>query len=286
MVQVFTVGILTKLGTSWHETANDLDLAVAQTTDLGHGIGIMSSLTKWMDRNWYGSYEDNWDNLRFRKVIEDQIHPEDRLLDFGAGRGYVATMNFRGLVRHAAGVDVAADVFQNPHLDEAKLIAADGHIPFEDNSFDVVISSNVLEHIDQPERAFAEIARVLRPGGRFIAKTPNMCHYMPLVARLTPTGFHKYFNRLRGRKVEDTFPTVYACNTPGAVRRLAKLSGLEVDKLELWEGRPEYLRMFAPMYLVGAVYERIVNRFSWLARFRAVLVLQLVCSKGAPSAIS
>ncbi len=246
----------------------------------------MSSLTKWMDRNWYGAYQDNWDNLRFRKMLEDQIRTEDRLLDFGAGRGYVATMNFRRLVCHAAGVDVSEDVFLNPHLDEAKLIQAGGGIPYDDDSFDVVISSNVLEHIEQPEIAFAEIARVLRPGGRFIAKTPNSRHYMPLVARLTPTSFHKYFNRLRGRKIEDTFPTVYACNTPGAIKRLVAMSGLEVHRIDLWEGRPEYLRIFAPLYLLGAAYERIVNRCSWLASFRAVLVLQLVKPKGTSAATS
>lgn len=103
-------------------------------------------------------------------------------------------------------------------------------------------------------------------------KTPNKWHYMPTIARLTPHGFHQYVNRLRGRAEVDTFPTRYRTNTKGDVLRLATQSGLQVVNVERIEGRPEYLRMAWPLYLIGTLYERLVNSTSLLAPFRILLV--------------
>lgn len=55
-------------------------------------------------------------------------------------------------------------------------------IPFADKSFDTVLFSEVIEHLDHPEQALSEIARVLRPGGRVIVIFPN--DFMFMVARL------------------------------------------------------------------------------------------------------
>ncbi len=50
---------------------------------------------------------------------------------------------------------------------------------FESGSIDVVIASWVLEHLPRPQVTFGEIARVLRPGGRFFFLTPNVDHPLP-----------------------------------------------------------------------------------------------------------
>src|SRR5207244_4973356 len=109
----------------------------------------------------------------------------------------------------------------------------------------------------------------------FVFKTPNRFHYMPLVASLTPTWFHRMYNHMRGRQGADTFPTRYRANSRGAILRLASASGLEVESLERIEGRPEYLRISTPTYLAGALYERIVNRFDVLAQLRILLLRSL-----------
>lgn len=46
-------------------------------------------------------------------------------------------------------------------------------MPFADASFDVVVSRHVMEHVGDPQRALAEIERVLRPGGYVAAVTPH-----------------------------------------------------------------------------------------------------------------
>ena len=139
----------------------------------------------------------------------------------------------------------------------------------------MVFADNVLEHLDDPPAVFSEIHRVLKPGGVFLAKTPNRLHYMPVIAQLTPHAFHQYVNRLRGRDSSDTFPTHYRVNSPAAVRRYAALTGFEVEGIRLSEGRPEYLRMTFPTYLLGLMYERLVNGISLLSWFRVVMIVRL-----------
>jgi hypothetical protein len=116
---------------------------------------------------------------------------------------------------------------------------------------------------------------VLRPGGYFIAKTPNRHHYVPLIARLTPTVFHKFYGTLIGRDEEDTFPTVYRANSSRQLHELARSAGMQVKTITLIESRPEYLRINPATYLPGIVYERLVNCSPIFANCRVVLIAQL-----------
>ena len=56
---------------------------------------------------------------------------------------------------------------------------------------------------------------------------------------------------------------------------MAAGAGLEVVRVDLIEGRPEDLRFSAPTYVVGWLYERLVNRVPGLQRFRVLLVAEL-----------
>jgi 2-polyprenyl-3-methyl-5-hydroxy-6-metoxy-1,4-benzoquinol methylase len=232
------------------------------------------SLTAKIDRKFYPDFQKNWDDWLFRDRILQVIGPQTRLLDVGAGAGIVQAMNFRGIAQQVCGVDLDPRVTENPYLDEGRLSDA-GAIPYPDGSFDVVIADNVMEHLDRPEQVFRELVRVLRPGGKLLFKTPNRNHYMPIIARLTPHWFHQWVNRRRGRHETDTFPTHYLCNSTAQVRSIAAQTGLDIDRLELIEGRPEYLRIFAATYLFGLAYERLVNAVPSLAGFRILLVVTM-----------
>lgn len=232
---------------------------------------IMDRTVAWMDRTFFPDHGRNWDDTLFRERILARLTPDTVMLDLGAGAGIVFQMNFRGLAARVCGVDLDPRVEQNPFLDEGRV--ADGQtLPYVDAMFDVVFSDNVLEHLADPETVLAEVARVLKPGGVFLFKTPNKRHYMPLISRFTPHGFHQWINRKRGRSEEDTFPTLYRANSRTDLRRLAARSGLEVDRLELIEGRPEYLRIHPLTYAAGLAYERLVNGLPFLCGFRIVLM--------------
>jgi ubiquinone/menaquinone biosynthesis C-methylase UbiE len=236
----------------------------------------MSAITRWLDKILYPTYEDRWDDKMFRAFLMEKIKPDYFLLDYGAGRGALHELNFRGKVKRVAGVDPHESVLSNPFLDESKLLSlASGRIPYDDNTFDIVFSDNVMEHIQEPEIVFKEIFRVVKPNGIFIAKTLNKLHYVPMIAKITPYSFHIFINKIRGRQSYDTFPTVYKCNTVETVKEYAHNSGFKVVDFKLWEGRPEYLRIASPLYLLGYIYERLVNTIPVLSKFRIVMVFTL-----------
>ncbi|HVS10503.1 MAG TPA: glycosyltransferase [Planctomycetota bacterium] len=229
---------------------------------------------RWLDRRLYPGFGARWDDELLRREVLRVLAPGHRLLDLGAGAGIVPQMDFRGRAARVCGVDPDPRVRENPHLDEGRIGLGDA-IPYPDRSFDVVVADNVLEHLDEPEVVLREVSRLLRPGGVFLAKTPNARHYMPLIARMTPHRFHRRINRLRGRAEVDTFPTRYRANTPARIRSLARAAGLEVRSVRCIEGRPEYLRFGALTYAAGWLYERLVNSTECLAPFRLVLIAVL-----------
>jgi SAM-dependent methyltransferase len=231
-------------------------------------------LVQYIDKRFYGQYNHRWDDKALRQIILQHISPDARLLDVGAGAGIVPEMDFKGLVANVVGVDPDPRVTSNPYLDEAVVGSAES-MPFPDNTFDIVISDNVFEHVQHPEIFMSALVRVLKPGGVIIAKTPNKWHYVCLISRLTPLWFHKFYNELRGRRGDDTFGTFYKLNTRSDVSEVAFEAGLFVDRVEFLEGRPEYLRLYFLTYIFGLTYERIVNFFKFLSSFRCVMIVVL-----------
>jgi hypothetical protein len=132
-----------------------------------------------------------------------------------------------------------------------------------------------------PNNARAAAGSEFLADDKFLFKTPNRWHYMPVIAQLTPTRFHKFFNRLRGRAAVDTFPTLYRANSTRTIHRLSARSGFAVKSLRFVEGRPEYLRFSTLTYLMGATYERLMNRFDVLSRFRIVIIGALEKTPGS-----
>jgi len=69
-------------------------------------------------------------------------------------------------------------IFAANGLDPTRIVDGDGEeLPFEDESFDVVYSANVLEHTESPERVLSEAFRVLRRGGLCHMEMPNFLSY-------------------------------------------------------------------------------------------------------------
>lgn len=88
-----------------------------------------------------------------------------RVLDIGCGDGFVTTPLFRHGI-DVTGIDVDETALASV---EAKTIVGSAEaLPFADHSFDVVLSFGVLCILDHPDKALAEIARVLKPGGTAI----------------------------------------------------------------------------------------------------------------------
>ena len=120
--------------------------------------------------------------------------------------------------------------------------------------------------------------RVLKPNARYVFRTPNLVHYVALVSWLTPDLIHKLAaNRLRavGAEHHEPWPTVYALNTPRAVRRLAGEAGFVVEELRLVEKEPSYGMYARPLFLALMAYERLVNVTEMFAALRANMFVVL-----------
>jgi ubiquinone/menaquinone biosynthesis C-methylase UbiE len=104
------------------------------------------------------------------------VRPGERALDAGCGAGeFTAALAEAGAA--AVGVDVAEAALlraraRHPSLD-FRLVPIDGPLPFEDNSFDVVWASEVMEHVADTAKWLSEVRRVLAPAGRLLVTTPS-----------------------------------------------------------------------------------------------------------------
>jgi SAM-dependent methyltransferase len=87
---------------------------------------------------------------------------------------------------------IGADLAGNPHADIE--LRSDGSVPLDEGSADLVLSTQVLEHVDDPNLYLAESFRVLRPGGNLVLSTHGIMYYHRDPEdhwRWTRTGLHK-----------------------------------------------------------------------------------------------
>lgn len=160
-----------------------------------------------------------------------ELHEGSRVLDFGAGRGAQVRddpipfrRQLKDLRSHGAyviGVDTDEAVLSNEFVDESHVVASGEKLPVEDSSIDVVLCRWVFEHIEDPTPIATEFHRVLKPGGRVYAVTPNKWGYIAVCARMVPNRYHaRTLTRIQPRRKDiDVFPTTYPLNTIRALRR-------------------------------------------------------------------
>jgi SAM-dependent methyltransferase len=228
------------------------------------------SVASWR-RRFYPNPTEFDPHARLLQELERYVRPSSTVLDVGAGAGELNAYDLKGRVQHIAGVDFDPRVTTNPLLDSGIRLDSPT-LPFGDNTFDLAFSIYVLEHVEQPAQFASELHRVLKPGGVFLSLTPNLRHYVPVIAALTPLSFHKWFNERRGRPGEDTFPTYYRLNTPGAQRRVFQSAGFHSESVTMFETQPNYLTFSTATFLAGVVYERVVNSSCWLSPLRVNII--------------
>ena len=175
-----------------------------------------------------------------------------RVLDWGCGYGQVTA-----LLRNR-GVDVVAFDYRGdlsgptvgplerfPEI-QAHYSPNPVALPFDDASFDTVLSCGVLEHVEQPDASLDEIRRVLKPGGTFyVTNLPNRYSYTERLARLLGRYYH-------GQLPNDR---VY---TKRSVRELLSRHGFRVRELRRVHMLPLTLGGPArPIWTASRLLERV-----------------------------
>lgn len=129
------------------------------------------------------------------KVLNEEISStgSSRVLDIGAGQGALSVR----LVGAGYQVDACDYLPEQFDVEGVTCRRCDdtGILPFEDESFDLAVAVEVLEHIDGHEGFSRELARVLKPGGRLFFTTPNILSLKSRL-RFLFTGFFYSFDPL------------------------------------------------------------------------------------------
>lgn len=175
-----------------------------------------------------------------------------RVLDLGCGDGAIADL----AAKRVPGSRIVALDWAHGALDSVRergltgvLASLDGTpLPFRSHAFDVVLMSEVIEHLVDPDLAVSEARRVLVPGGTLLLSTPNLAAWFNRLLLLG--GVQPVFSEVSTRGV---------FGRPGSV---------VVGHLRLFTARalPEVLRAcgFVEVDLFGAAYHDVPRGARWL----------------------
>jgi ubiquinone/menaquinone biosynthesis C-methylase UbiE len=174
--------------------------------------------------------ESPWHRLVRRHLDPARDLAGKRALEIGCGRGSLA----RWLVaRDTPPARLVAADFSSTAVRKARgasgAAAIDWQIcdiqalPFATASFDTVISCETVEHLPDPARAVAELARVLKPGGRLLLTTPNYLNAM---------GLYRVYLRLTGRRYTETGQPLNRFTLLPRTRGWMRRAGLRVERAE------------------------------------------------------
>lgn len=199
---------------------------------------------------------------QFEALVRTYLTPDARVMDLGCGRGGVVELIWQD-VDLAVGLDPdVASLAEHRARGMPVLRGRGEHLPFTDESFDLIVCLWVLEHLRSPEQVLHEVRRVLRPGGHFLFLTPNLRNPLLTLNRLgraVPQLQRRLVPRLYGRIEADTFPVQYRANTTSAIRSLAERSGLQVAELRVVPD-PTYLAFNGLMFRASVLSEGLLPR--------------------------
>ena len=176
------------------------------------------------------------------QYFDRNLTNEDQVYDIGCGSKPFASA-LDGKLKKYIGVDVEDGFYDSSHID---LIGTAYDVPIDDRSADAVISSQVLEHLEYPERAIKETARILKKEGFFFLALPFM---YPLHAE----------------------PHDYSRITEFKIKKMLETAGFEILEFQYIGGFWYLSGLFLGMYLQpidrGFLKKtKISTAFLWLIR--------------------
>lgn len=217
----------------------------------------------------------------FEERLGEYVLNAERWLDLGCGHRLLP--EWRGLqesrlvskVPFVVGVDADFAAIRRHRSIRHRCTGDVARLPFRDASFDLITANMVVEHLSDPEAQFAEVSRVLAPGGTFVFHTPNAQSYVIVIARLIPDGMKRFLaGILEGRDSSDVYPTYYLANDASRISVLAERGGFHAAHIEFVASSPAF-SMIPPLLIPELLWIRQLQRRPGLAKYRHTLICAL-----------
>ncbi len=174
----------------------------------------------------YASRKGEADRVSHEHMLKlSYVQPTDKVLDVATGPGYIA-MLFAERAREVIGIDLTpafvakarATAIEN-HLKNVSFCEGDvEHLPFGDQTFDIVTCHKALHHFPNPVRALDEMNRVLRAGGRLVLGDTRSSDNLETARR------HNALERLRD-------PSHVEMYSPNKLKALVEMRGFSLENL-------------------------------------------------------
>ena len=159
-------------------------------------------------------------------------HVKGKTLDLGCGKVPLYGM-YREYISDITCIDWENSLHDNQYLDLACDLTAP--LPLENEQFDTIILSDVLEHLPNPENLWREMFRILTPGGKILLNSPFYCWIHEL-----PFDYYRY--------------------TEFALKRFAESSGFHIIVLEAIAGIPEILADILAKFFMRYSYCKWISK--------------------------
>lgn len=209
------------------------------------------------------------------QLIRPHLKAGARLLEIGCGAGNLLLQaSIAGSYPVALDLSMQALTFVRSRLQEA-IAGAEApagftctqaigeSLPFEDDSFDCILLSEVIEHLEAPQNSIREAARVLRPGGRLLITTPNYRSFWPLmewaVDRLNMAP------KMAGEQHISRFH-------PSSLKEMLVGSGLRVEYAGSIYSLSPFLSLISPEHANGRLQRELDGQSPWGMILVAVVV--------------
>lgn len=170
--------------------------------------------------------------LIFTQLLADKNLNGKTVLEVGCGTGRFSK-KIHELGAQLTIVDIGESLVKNvSETLSCKGIVADAcDLPFEDNTFDFVISSECIEHTPNPESAIIQMCRVCKPSGTVCLTTPNKLWYPVL-----------YLSKLLGiRKFAGTENWIFPCKAVSIMSR-HNMKDIKLSGCHLWPFQLKFTR--------------------------------------------
>ncbi len=209
---------------------------IALQTQLSRTIANPSELLDGIDNSPPEVTYDGPSAIRDSGALLSQMHKylgsSGRVLDLGCGpRDQAAPVKHLGY--QYVGVD-----YSNSHAD----ILADAHaIPFQDNTFDCVLSYAVLEHLHNPFIAITEIERVLKPGGVYVGTVSQGEPFHDSYFHHTAWGLLSVVSSMPNLQVKKIWPSEDTIASLAVMGRYPKVIKRILNLIDTLHNRVPYL---------------------------------------------